>query len=323
MKAVIWRGDRRLDVEDVPEPVPADDEVVLAVELAGICGSDLHAFRGHPGPRTPPLVLGHEVVGVSEGRLFTVYPLVSCGGCERCAAGEDNLCDTWQLIGLHRPGVFAEHVVVPRHALVPVPAGTEEACAVLTEPLACCVAALRPHDVDANSRVLVMGCGPIGLLTVFLAARRGAEVVAVDPLPERRAIATRLGASRVVAEGSLVECGFADVAVDAAGFETTLQGCVDAVRAGGAVVLVGLGQSEALVPTARVVRRCITMRGQFAYSRDDFISALDVLRDGDLDRSWISTEWLHEAPRAFADLADRPARSIKTLLVSSARTPHS
>jgi threonine dehydrogenase-like Zn-dependent dehydrogenase len=192
----------------------------------------------------------------------------------------------------------------------------EEARAVLTEPLACCVAALRPHHVDGNSRVVVMGCGPIGLMTVFLAARRGAEVTAVDPLPERRAIATRLGASQVFADGSLVERGCADVAVDAAGFETTLRGCVDAVKAGGAVVLVGLGQGEALVPTALVVRRGITIRGQFAYSRDDFISALDVLGDGDLDQSWISTERLNEAPRAFADLVDRPERHIKTLLAS-------
>ena len=78
--------------------------MVLDVELAGICGSDLHGYRGHPGPRTPPLVLGHEVVGQVDGQSYAVYPIVACGRCVRCLAGEDNLCASWQLLGMHRRG---------------------------------------------------------------------------------------------------------------------------------------------------------------------------------------------------------------------------
>ena len=121
VKSLVWHGEQELRLEDLPEPAPADDEVALDVTLAGICGSDLHGYRGHPGPRVPPLVLGHEVVGrLDEGR-YTVYPLIGCGECDRCSAGADNLCASWRLIGMHRPGVFAERAVVPRRSLVAVP----------------------------------------------------------------------------------------------------------------------------------------------------------------------------------------------------------
>src|SRR5438067_13765527 len=110
MKALVWKGGREMTLDELPDPEPAENEVVLDVELAGICGSDLHAFRGHAGPRVPPLVLGHEAVGRAGGNTYTVYPLVSCGTCGRCLAGEDNLCASWRLIGIHRPGVFAERV---------------------------------------------------------------------------------------------------------------------------------------------------------------------------------------------------------------------
>src|SRR5437879_1971071 len=168
---------------------------MLDVQLAAICGSDLHGYRGHPGPRVPPLVLGHEVVGQVDGQRYTVYPLIGCGVCERCRAGEDNLCPLWRLIGMHRDGVFADKVAVPRRSLVPLPDALDLRCAVLTEPLACCVGALAAQEVGAGTRVAVFGCGPIGLLTIHLATRAGAHVTAIDPVAERRETASRLGAT--------------------------------------------------------------------------------------------------------------------------------
>jgi threonine dehydrogenase-like Zn-dependent dehydrogenase len=311
VKALVWHGTRALELEELPDPVAADGEVVLEVALAGICGSDLHGYRGHPGPRVPPLVLGHEVVGRADGGTHTLYPLAGCGTCERCLAGEDNLCDSWRLVGMHRQGVFAEQVAVPRRSLLPVPAGLEPERAVLAEPLACCVGALAPHEVGAGTRVLVLGCGPLGLLTVFLAARRGADVVAVDPVAERRAYAELLGAARVSAD---VPAGSVDLAVDAAGFEATWRAAIDAVRSGGVVVVLGLGQAEGAFPMAAVVRRAIQVRGQFAYSRREFAAALDVLAAGDLDLSWIDEAPLEEGAAAFANLVDRPAEFTKVIL---------
>ncbi len=306
MKALVWHGDRRIDYEDAPEPEAGEADVVLDVEFAGICGSDLHGYRGHPGPRVPPLVLGHEAVGRVDGERYVLYPLAGCGDCTRCVAGEDNLCASWRLIGMHRAGVFAERVLVPRRSLVTVPDGLDPRRAVLTEPLACCVGALAAHDVRPGTRVVVLGAGPIGLLTVFLAARAGATVRAVDPVPERLELARRLGATDFD--------GPADLAVDAAGFAQTWRDAVDAVANGGDVVVLGLGDAEATFPMALVVRRAINVRGRFAYSRAEFARALDILAEGDLDLDWVTDARLAEGARAFEDLVERPARFTKILL---------
>jgi len=314
MKALVWHGDRELSIDDLPAPEPAAGEVVLDVELAGICGSDLHGYRGHPGPRVPPLVLGHEVVGQVEGTSYTVYPLVACGVCDRCLAGEDNLCPSWKLLGLHRPGVFAEQVAVPQRSLVALPAGIDPRRAVLAEPLACCVGALAPHAVGEDTSLVVLGCGPIGLLAVHLAARAGAQVTAVDPVPERLELARGLGASLGVSSPDELEPGAATLALDAAGFETTWRGAIDAVRNGGTVVVLGLGTAEGQFPMAVLVRRAIGLRGQFAYSRADFARAVEILAEGDLDLGWLSSAALDQGAAAFANLVDRPAEYTKVIL---------
>jgi len=306
MKALVWHGDRRLAYVDAPEPQPNEAEVVLDVELAGICGSDLHGYRGHPGPRVPPLVLGHEAVGLADGERYVLYPLAGCGECARCEAGEDNLCAAWRLIGMHRAGVFAERVLVPRRSLVPVPDGLDPRRAVLTEPLACCVGALAAHDVRPSTRVVAFGAGPIGLLTVFLAARAGAIVRAVDPVLERLELAHRLGATGFD--------GPADLAVDAAGFAATWREAIDAVANGGDVVVLGLGDAEATFPMALVVRRAITVHGRFAYSRAEFARALEILAEEDLALDWITDAALADGAQAFEDLVERPARFTKILL---------
>jgi len=309
MKALVWHGTRDVAFEDLAEPEPAAGEVVLDIELAGICGSDLHGYRGHPGPRVPPLVLGHEVVGSVDGTAYTVYPLIGCGECEHCLAGADNHCASWRLLGMHRQGVFADRVALPEKCLVPLPDDIDRARAVLVEPLACCVGALAPH-ADAQF-VAVLGCGPLGLLTVYLARRAGAHVTAVDPLAERRAIAERLGAADTAAE---LDAGDFDLVVDAAGFEPTWRAALAGARAGGTVVMLGLGHAEAAFPMAMLVRRAVTLRGQFAYTRAEFARALDVLAEGDLPLDWLETVPLAEGADAFANLVDRPAEYAKVVL---------
>jgi threonine dehydrogenase-like Zn-dependent dehydrogenase len=314
VKALIWHGGSDLRLEEAADPVAAADEVVLEVELAGICGSDLHAYRGHPGPRKPPLVLGHEVVGRLDGDRYTVYPLLGCGVCARCLAGEDNLCPDWRLIGIHLPGVFAEQVLVPRRSLVSLPAGLDARHAVLSEPLACCVGALAPCELTPETRLVVLGCGPIGLLSIYAAARAGAHVSAVDPVAERRTIARRLGAEEAVSDAEELEPSSADVVIDAAGFAATWRSALTLVAHGGSIVVLGLGDAEAPFPMATLVRRSIVLRGQFAYSRADFAAAVELLSRGELDLDWLSETPLLDGAQAFADLTERPDRYQKVLL---------
>jgi threonine dehydrogenase-like Zn-dependent dehydrogenase len=252
-------------------------------------------------------VLGHEVVGDLDGQRYAVYPLIGCGECARCDAGEDNLCASWRLIGMHRAGVFAEQVLLPQRSLVPLPVGMDPRRAVLAEPLACCVGALAPYDVGVGTFVGVHGAGPIGMLTVFLAAREGATVRVVGPVEERVRAAELVGATDFDEP--------VELAVDAAGFEATWRAAIDSVESGGDVVVLGLGMAEGSFPMASIVRRAITVRGQFAYSRADFARAVEILADEDLDLSWVSEAPLAEGAQAFANLLERPAEFSKVVLV--------
>jgi threonine dehydrogenase-like Zn-dependent dehydrogenase len=317
MRALVWHGGDRLALEELPEPERRDDHVVLDVLLTGICGSDLHPYRGHAGPRVPPLVLGHEAVGRVDGRegRFVLNPVVPCGECRSCNRGEPQLCEKRGLVGLDRQGVFAERVSVDPSALVPVPAGVADEAAVLTEPLATAVSALRLQHVETDMTLAVIGVGPIGLLTVYAAAQAGISVVAAEPLEHRRGLARRLGAVEVVADANEFDVGSVDAVVDAVGIESTWQAAVRLVRSGGSVCIVGLGAAEGPMPVADMVRRGITVRGHFAYTPADFETALSLLATSppSLD-GWVSVVPLDEGASGFRCLVDEPDRYTKVLV---------
>lgn len=316
MRALVWHGGDRLALEDLPEPAAHEDTVVLEVALAGICGSDLHPYRGLPGPRRPPLVLGHEAIGTVRGRdgRFALFPLVACGACRACARGEAQLCERRGLIGLDRQGVLAERVAVRSDALVPVPEGLADDAGVLAEPLATAVSALRLEHVTSGSRLAVLGGGPIGLLTVYAGALSGARVLAVEPFERRRELAQRLGAEEVFADVSELSPGSADVVIDAVGIEPTWRGGIAAVRSGGSVCVVGLGQSEGRIPMGELVRRGIVVRGHYAYTREDFAAALDLLVRNPPPLDWLSVVALEEAADGFRRLVEEPDDVTKVLV---------
>jgi threonine dehydrogenase-like Zn-dependent dehydrogenase len=290
--------------------------VALTVALAGVCGSDLHPYRGHHGPRTPPLVLGHEAVGTVAGDAarYVVFPIVSCGACPACRRGEENLCATRGLLGLDRQGVFAETVAVAPGALTPIPPGVPDEVAVLTEPFACAVSALRYAGAAPGQRVLVLGGGPIGLLTVHACAVRGIEAIAVEPVAARRELARKLGAAQTAAAVDDLGPGDVDLAIDAVGIEPTWQAAVGRVRPGGSVTVIGLGQAEGVVAVGDMVRRGITMRGHYAYTRADFDAALATLAAHPPGREWLTVLPLSEGAEAFRRLVEDPEGTVKALL---------
>jgi len=316
MEALVWLGGDQLDVEDVERPEPGDGEIVFRVSLAGICGSDLHAYHGAGGKRRPPLVLGHEAVGRVDGddRLFVLFPLLGCQACLTCMAGHENLCSKRQLLGLDRPGTFAELVAVPAGALVPVPAGVPADVAALTEPLATALAAFSGCDMSPQQRVAVIGCGSIGLLAVYASVRAGCTVIAADPVLSRRLAAIEVGASEVAESADDWAAGAADFIVDAVGIERTWTAALKAVRPGGIVSVVGLGQASGIVAVGDIVRSGLTLRGTYAYTRHEFASALAMLAERPPSTSWLERLPLSEGPTAFESLATFQARAVKILL---------
>lgn len=316
MRAIVWHGAADLRLEDVPEPTAADGQVIMEIALAGVCGSDLHAIRGHHGPRRPPLILGHELVGTVAGRegRFAAFPLVTCGTCAACRRGEENLCEKRGLLGLDRPGAFAERVAVREDALVAVPDELGDTLAVLVEPLATPLSALRQAALAPGSRIAVLGCGPIGLLAIHAAVQQGHDVVAVEPLPARRDLARSFGAARVHQDLEAIEGLQADVVLDAAGIAETVRAGVRGIRRGGEVIVLGLAAEEGLLPIADLVRGGLAIRGHYAYTAADFAAAARLLHEQPPP-----TEWLTEVPlAATADgirgLLEHPDKTTKVLI---------
>lgn len=171
MRALVYTGVEMLEMRDMPLPVAGPDQSLVRVYASGLCGSDMHAYLGHDDRRPAPLILGHEAAGVVEGtgRRVTINPLVTCGTCDACKRGRDNLCPDRMIISMPpREGAFAPFVAMANANLVTVPEHVSFEKAALAEPLACGWHAVRLAEeaVDRpldQARCLVIGGGAIGI----------------------------------------------------------------------------------------------------------------------------------------------------------------
>ncbi len=332
MKALVYLGPGRMEVQDAPDPEPAPGEVVISSRASAICGSDLHGFREASPRRIPPLIMGHETVGeivsvgigVREERLgerVVLKPIVSCGACDACRAGAINHCAAGKLVGRDLTGGFAERFAVPERAAVTIPAGVGDDYAVLTEPLANAVH-VTGGSVREGDTVFVIGAGPIGVLMARTALNyRAARVLITDPVQTRLRLAEAQGAEAVKsddpASAVLDTTGGvgADLVIDAAGFEATWALGLQAVRTGGRICEVGLGAPSGVVDFFAVLGKEVTITGSYAWGDDDFARALQLIADGALDPTgWITRMPLADGQRAFEELTGGADR-FKVVLV--------
>lgn len=321
MRALVWTAPYQAVVRDEPVPAAGPDSVVLDVVAAGVCGSDLHGYRGHSPQRVAPLILGHEVVARDEaGAQYVVNPLIGCGRCAACEAGSPNLCPRRGLLGMDRPGAFAEKVSVPEANLSPLPAGLSPVAGTLVEPLAAPINALRGTQLGEGSVVVVIGCGPIGLLAIRAARRQGAGTIAAYDLDAERAAraastADITGSSPEDVRAALQRAGAtagADVVVDAAGAGPTWRAAIELVKPGGTVAAIGLAAATADIPVGDIVRKAVTVRGVYAYTPDDFAAALELLADEPEIPEWVTEAELGEGPELLRDLSDQrgPVKAV-------------
>ena len=331
MDSLVWLGPERLRVEQGARPVPQPSEVVVTVEAAGICGSEVEGYLGRQANRTPPLVMGHEFAGTVSavadgvdrawvGRRVTVNPLLSCGLCLACQSARRNVCERRQLIGVHRPGGFGAEVAVPVSALVLLPDGLDARLAALAEPLANGVHAVRLGTLRGTpERAIVIGAGTIGLAALQAARAAGiAQVVVAEPHVGRRAQAEALGATEVAASAEAI-AESAPLVVDAVGrLETRVRG-IALTSAAGTFVAIGLHADTLDLSFHDLIRREIAIQGSYAYSDDDFATALRWLAEG---RAGIGNlepvRPLSDGPRVFAELAKGATEAIKIFLSGNA-----
>ncbi len=321
MKALVYLGPRRMELQDAPEPSPAAGEARVRVSAAAICGSDLHGFREFSPRRIPPLVMGHEVVGVVdaigrgvdsslEGSRVVAMPVVSCGVCARCAEGRPNLCPRRRLMGMDFPGAFADAFSIEAKQLLAVPDALGDEVGSLAEPFANAIHAVD-RSVHSGDSVLVIGAGPIGLFAVRAAVTAGARTLVADPIADRLALARAQGGEPLEGDDAAAAVREAthgdgvDVVIDAAGFPSTWALAVDAVRWGGHIEAIGLGATEGPLPYHPVVAKGVTIVGSYACLAGDFDRALaDLAGAPEEIAGWITTMGLDEGQAAFEGLVD-------------------
>jgi L-iditol 2-dehydrogenase len=301
MRASVLYAPKDIRVEERPMPDPGPDEVLVQVGSVGVCGSDVHYYQdGRIGEFVvrDPLVLGHEaggrVVGVGSdvstewlGERVSLEPGVPCRRCAQCRRGAYNLCPDIAFFATPPiDGAFCEYVALAADFAYPVPDSMSDDAAGLIEPLSVGVWANRKARTVAGSRLLVAGAGPVGLVVTQVARALGAgEVVVTDVDAGRRELAQRLGATATLDPRvtSPVDAGVeVDAFVDCSGAPAAIAGGVPVVRAGGSVVLVGMGADELTLPLAMIQRRELSVTGTFRYA-NTWPAAIGLAANGGVD----------------------------------------
>lgn len=326
MKALVYLGPHRMELREVPEPVPAAGEVVVRVRASAICGSDLHGFRHESSRRVPPLVMGHEAVGIIDavgagvdearvGERTVLKPILACGECRACRTRRINHCADGRLVGRDVAGGFAEYLAVPSGAAFPLPDDVPDDVGTLTEPLSNAVH-VASRSVGPGDQVFVIGAGPIGVLMARAALLYGAaRVFITDPVIERLRLARAQGAEPLIADdprAALLEATQGEgvgLVIDAAGFESTWALAVQAVAIGGRIYEVGLGAASGSLDYFTVLEKEATITGSYAWTDEDFRRALALLSEGRLDPDgWITHMPLGHGQRAFEELEEGTGR---------------
>lgn len=308
MRALVFTRPGTVELLDVDDPQPAPGEVLVRVGAVGICGSELHGIRSSDF-RTPPLIMGHEFAGtLADGRQVVVNPLLSCGSCDMCAAGRDHLCRHRAILGIHRPGAFAEWVAVPERALHPLPAGMSFESAALIEPLANAIHAVHLAAPPRDCRVAIIGAGTIGLVSLLVAHGLSDHISVCDTAQDRLMFAKRLGAVEV---GDRLAGEF-DVVIDAVGAPATHRASVERLRPGGTAVWLGLLSSDPGFDGQILVREEKRVLGSYCYTDRDFDAAVQLAQTVPLD--WASSFPLAEGQQIFQELMNGRHDIIKAVL---------
>jgi alcohol dehydrogenase len=328
MKALVYTAPDEVTYRDEPAPAVADGEVVLQIEAVGICGSDLHAYHGHDPRRVPPLILGHEfcgtiVEGPGRGRRTTGNPLITCGTCEFCVQGRNNLCAHRTMVGMTRAGAYAELMSIPVGSLVEVPQDMAPVKVALVEPAATALHALnlvmratvRPLPECA---VLVIGGGAVGMLAALLARSYGVRRLSVaETNPLRRASVERAvgcAAFDPRAGGGPAD-GAIDVVVDAVGAKATRAAAFAAVKPGGVVMHIGLQDWASEIDMRKLTLAEITLIGTYTYTTADLRATVAALHQGVFgDLAWVEERPLAQGAAAFRDLAAGRSAAAKIVL---------
>lgn len=302
MKSIVIRQPNELVIEDRDIPAPGEGEIRVKIKLAGICGSDSHIYRGHNPFAKYPRVIGHEFFGVIDavgegvsneriGERVSVDPVISCGDCYPCSVGKPNVCTSLVVLGVHRDGGFSEYAVVPATNAWLIPANIQDKHAVMVEPFTIAANVTGQAKPTPQDVALVYGAGPMGLVIVqaLKGVYRVKQVIVVDRIPERLAMAERSGADWTI---NNAECSLQDalekegirptLIIDAACHPSILQEAVALASPAGRIVLMGFSSEPSQVAQQGITGKELTLYST-RLNANKFPVVIDWLKKGLID----------------------------------------
>ncbi len=325
MKTARYYGIHDIRYEEIPKPSCGDDEALIKVAYAGICGSDLHIYNKGLFIQNIPETMGHEFSGtvidagknvksIKPGDKVTANPMVTCGECIGCRTGKYGSCENLGFIGEVRQGTYAEYIVLPEKDIVAAPENTDLKALALAEPLAVALNICEKAAPSKEARMLIVGPGPIGLLTLMAAkVLYGVEDITVLGRSQARLEkASELGAKVCTA---LDEEQYFDITVEAAGNEIGIQTAVSHVLPGGAVYVVSIFEDEFIFDINQIVAKQISVTGCNVYETWHIQQAAQIIADGKIDVGKLVTDTysLEECKEAFAELCSKDKKAVKIL----------
>lgn len=318
MLAARYKGPHRIEPEEISLPEIGEDEALIEVEACGFCGSDINIVAGtHPRAKAP-LTIGHELAGriveirsaasrLEIGDNVTIFPLISCGRCHPCTHGNAHVCRELRLFGFDVDGGMAQFVKLPVSALIKLPPELPAQIGALIEPLAVAVHGVRRARLDDVELAVVLGAGPIGLLTALVLKARGVpQILISDVLPARVELAESLGLHAVHAGEPLRQLVMdishqngADLVFDCAGHSSAAREMTALVRPRGVIINLSVFKKPVEVDMQAINFKEIEILGSRVYERRDFEAAIDLAMQLPLDRIVTSVYSLKEVSSAF------------------------
>ena len=336
MKAVKLEKPREIALVELEKPVPGPGEALIRIKTAGICGSDIGAFRGTNSLVSYPRVIGHELAGIIEsipednpkgfkvGDKVIVDPYLYCGDCYPCSIGRTNCCTSLKVLGVHVDGGMAEYFCHPANMLVKMPDDMSWTDAAMAEPLTISLHGIHRGGLKAGEYCAIIGAGPIGLLAAMIAQAYDAHAILIDLVQERLDFARELGVEYVINSGTedaearvreITGGHMAQQVMECSGANAAVLSTLKLVSNAGRITLTGWPKNETPMPTDVITKKEVDIRGART-SAGEFEEAIELIytRKVDVQKILTKTISLAEAPETVIDLEKNPGNYMKVVV---------
>lgn len=336
MKAVKLEKPREIALVELEKPVPGPGEALIRIKTAGICGSDIGAFRGTNSLVSYPRVIGHELAGIIEsipednpkgfkvGDKVIVDPYLYCGDCYPCSIGRTNCCTSLKVLGVHVDGGMAEYFCHPANMLVKMPDDMSWTDAAMAEPLTISLHGIHRGGLKAGEYCAIIGAGPIGLLAAMIAQAYDAHAILIDLVQERLDFAKELGVEYVINSGTedaearvreITGGHMAQQVMECSGANAAVLSTLKLVSNAGRITLTGWPKNETPMPTDVITKKEVDIRGART-SAGEFEEAIELIytRKVDVQKILTKTISLAEAPETVIDIEKNPGNYMKVVV---------